>query len=267
MSTDNVIPNEVENEARGMGWVPQDEWKGSEDKWTSAEEFVEKGKNIIPLLRKRVEQLDSDLKMATNHNQKELDAVRQLAEETAYAKATAEYQAKLEKLEAKELEAFQSGDSEEFLKVKQAKEKLEAPEKKVTTVHADTPQGPSPEFIEWSEKNKWYSEDKESEDLVIYANAYGAKLANANPNLSEKDLYKAVEKQVKTMFPHKFENPRRSESGSVEGDSGKGSAGRGKTFNDLPAAAKATYKRLAARFQEKGREYKKEDYATEYFAQ
>lgn len=266
MSEGNAIPNEVESEARGMGWVPKEDWKGPEEKWTSAEEYVEKGKNIIPILRKRVEQLDSDLKMATSHNKKELDEVRRIAEEAAYEKATAEYQAKLEKLKEKELEAFQSGDSEEFLKAQREKEALKAPEKKETKTATEDQQGPPPEFIDWRTKNSWYDDDV---DMQIHADAVGMRIAQENPNMSYAEILPKVTERIKKAFPHKFENPRRDEPGAVESGSTKpsGTGGNGKTFNDLPASAKAAYKRLEARFKEKGREYKKEDYVKEYFAQ
>lgn len=52
---------QLEIEAREMGWVPQDEWNGNPDEWRDAQEFVERGKNILPIVRAHNKQLRQDL--------------------------------------------------------------------------------------------------------------------------------------------------------------------------------------------------------------
>src|SRR3990167_11082395 len=43
-------PNAVETEARSMGWVPKEEFRGPESQWRDAEEFVERGHNVLPIV-------------------------------------------------------------------------------------------------------------------------------------------------------------------------------------------------------------------------
>jgi hypothetical protein len=254
-----------EAEAKAMGHVSQEEWKGDPKRWTPAKEFVEKGENILPILRKRVEGLEGDLKSVTSHNKKEIAEVKRIAEETAYKRAKAEYDQKMHDLDKKELDAFQEGDAEKFQKVKQEKQKLEEPEKVTATPAKDVDaNNPDPVFVKWQEKNGWYGDDDE---LALYADAVGTRIAQANPDITFGEILPQVTDKVKAAFPHKFENERRKDPGNVEsGGSGKQKNGN-KSFNDLPAEAKASFKRLEARFKEQGRKYTKEEYTAEYLAQ
>src|SRR3990172_12212288 len=57
--------DEVEKEARQLGWTPKEEWKGNPEKWIDAKAFVERGQEIMPILRsnnKRLQQEVSELR-------------------------------------------------------------------------------------------------------------------------------------------------------------------------------------------------------------
>ena len=41
---------EVETAARDMGWVPESEWKGDPEHWRPADEFVQRGKELAPII-------------------------------------------------------------------------------------------------------------------------------------------------------------------------------------------------------------------------
>ncbi len=47
----------IEQEAHNLGWVPLDQWRGDPEKWTDADTFVKRGKEIMPILRKNNEAL------------------------------------------------------------------------------------------------------------------------------------------------------------------------------------------------------------------
>ncbi len=55
-------PQAVEQEARALGWVPREEFKGDEERWVDAEAFVERGKHIMPILQKNNERLQAQLR-------------------------------------------------------------------------------------------------------------------------------------------------------------------------------------------------------------
>ena len=73
----------VETEARSMGWVPLEEFRGPKDKWRGASEFVDRGSTVLPIV-------NSLLK-------KERAKTSQL--ETRLAKSDAEWRDKFGRLE------------------------------------------------------------------------------------------------------------------------------------------------------------------------
>lgn len=58
---ESQTPEQIEQEARTMGWVPQEQFKGREDQWVSAEEFVERGKHVMPILVSNNKRLQKEL--------------------------------------------------------------------------------------------------------------------------------------------------------------------------------------------------------------
>ena len=52
----------VEQEARTLGWVPAEEFKGDPNRWVDAETFVERGHTVMPILRKNNERLETLVK-------------------------------------------------------------------------------------------------------------------------------------------------------------------------------------------------------------
>ena len=51
----------LENEAKLMGWVPEAQFKGPKDHWISAEEFVDKGRHVMPILLANNKRLQKEL--------------------------------------------------------------------------------------------------------------------------------------------------------------------------------------------------------------
>lgn len=250
---------DIEAKAKAMGHVPQEEWKGDPDKWRPAEEFVERGENIIPILKDRHDKLEekfnnlkSDMDMTLKANKREVaDAKKQ-----AYESAKREYNDKLSALDKKEIEAFTDGDAEEFQSIKKEREKLKEPEKP----KEEPVQNKNPEFEEWSKKETWYGADTE---LTDEANIQGNVLMQRYPDKSVSEIYEMTAKNVKTLHPDKFKNPNRENPGSVE-EGGSHTEPTNKGFNALPKSAKSQYKRLAAQFKAKGRKYTKEEYAADW---
>jgi len=244
-------------EALQMGWVPQEEWKGDPDKWRPAAEFVQRGEKVIPILKDRLNKVESELKVALSANRQEIERVK--AE--AYARATEDYNAKLRALDEKEVEAFKAGDGDAFVAAKKERAAIKPP---APPIAAAPP--PDPVFEDWQAKNPWYQADPE---LADYADFISHRIvAEHGGVIDPAKLGAEMTERVKRSFPHKFTNPRRDEPGVVEGGgaAGKGATGpKGQTFADLPADAKATYTRLAAKAKAQGREFTKDQYAAAYY--
>ena len=76
--------------------------------------------------------------------------------------------------------------------------------------------------------------------MSLFANSYGAQLQSQNPNMSYTDILDAVENKVKEAFPHKFENPNRSQATPVDGGSSRSApvADKKPSYNSLSAEEK-----------------------------
>lgn len=252
------MADEIMEKAQKMGWVPQEEWKGDPDKWRPAEEFVERGENIIPILRDKVSKLEKDNAAIAALNQREIENIKR----ESYERAKREYDQKLLDLEAQEAQAFAEQDAAAFQEAKRKKKQL-AP-----------PAPPQPqrnvEFEQWCDKNPWYTEDDE---LREYADFVGGRIAaqyqarDGSLTIPLSELYEKVKERVKKMHPAKFENPNRNTPPAVEGNSPKPGGTKKKGWDTLPPSAKKQYERLAKNMAVKGRKLTKEQYAEYYFEQ
>ena len=72
--------NEAETQARAMGWLPKEQFRGPESSWIDAEAYVERGNNIMPILKANNEKLIQRLSQVEAQN----------AELTATLKASSE---------------------------------------------------------------------------------------------------------------------------------------------------------------------------------
>jgi hypothetical protein len=245
---------ETDTKARKMGWVSQDEWKGAEDKWRPAAEFVERGENIVPILKDRLDKMEADYNLVLKSNANEIKQIKQ----QAYDDALAKFESETEALEVKELQAFDEGDTEGFKKIKKDQKALKEPVKPKVV---ETAPAESVVFVDWAEKNKWYKDDSL---LQRNANMIGEQIQAANPGIDETKFYGMVEAQIREEFPDKFTNPNRQEAASVEGGAGSPQQEGQAKFADLPKAAKDQFTRLAAKMKEKKREYTKEQFLAAY---
>jgi len=224
---------DYEAEARADGWVSQEEWKGDANKWIPAEEFVKRGETILPIvqakLRKKLEEVD-DLKRRFDERENVFKDF-QTFQEQALAKAKKEREEAIAALEAERKKAITEGDGEAFDKA----------DKKLQDLRAQPPQPKeSTEVTAWKAENKWYETDAE---LTAIADGLADVVKRENPGLKGKAFLDKLTERVRSVVPHKFENPRRSDVITTGGGNKKGS-GKSKGYDDLPADAKAACDRF-----------------------
>ncbi len=146
---------QYENDAREMGWVSKDEWEGPEDKWVDARTFVEKGENILPLLRANNKRLKKDLQS----RDREIGSLRESVEaankaikalQKHHTEATAQAVEKAKTdLKAQLREAREIGDLDAEEQIQDKLHELRNP--KTAVVEDEPPKEPAlhPEFIAW----------------------------------------------------------------------------------------------------------------------
>src|SRR3990167_8843774 len=145
-----VEEDKVETEARSMGWVPLEEFRGPKDKWRDASEFVDRGSTVLPIVnsllkkeRAKTSQLETKLaksdaewrdkfcrleKMSTAALEKQLE---QLMSQYADKKEAA--------VERGDMDAYRTADKAEKKALADLDEKVAAKEEK-KDARADLPQ-------------------------------------------------------------------------------------------------------------------------------
>lgn len=240
--------SETEKEARKMGWTPKDEFKGDPEKWRDAYEFVERGKNMLPIMRataQRQEKKIADLERSI----KEFAEYHSKAEQLAYNRA-------LKDLKARQVAAVEIADTETFNRIDKEIDDLNRNSIQVPRVPQQN-NAEDPVYVEWANRNKWIEKDK---TMLAYAETQG-EFIHRTTDLRGLDFLEAVEKEVKAKFPEKFTNPRRESAQSVEGATTQ-TRKSGKTFADMPADARAACERM-----EKSHGIKRTEFVKNFFEQ
>lgn len=259
---------DVEARARKQGWRPREEFRGPEGAWRSAEEFLARAEEEMPILRqqyRKLEQQNGALEAKVSEaaaTVAELTKMFRSAEERAYRKARAE-------IEQERRQAVQVGDEEAFAAAEQRLADLdkEAPVKAAPPPAAPAGQQPDPVAVAWANRNPWFNSDPA---LRSAAEGIHVALRQTDPHLSLAENLDRVTETVRRIFPAKFgldDNPRRSEPGAVSGAAPAAGATRVKprSFDAMPAEAKAAFARYAKMLEGKGKPLTKEEYATEYW--
>jgi hypothetical protein len=246
------VAPELVAEATRMGWTPKDQFKGDPAKWRPADEFVERGRTMLPILRHQVQKQD-----------------RQIAELTKTVREFAEYQTKTEQratekallqLRQERADAIAKGDGVAFDKVdSQIIEMQEA----VKAKPAPQKQDDDPAFTDWLSKNKWAEDPK----LQHIGKGIAEALVADGETARGPALLDMVSAEIKKRYPEKFDNPRRAAAPAVEGGAGPRKSA-GKSYADLPADARAACDRMARNgFGDKPKEMAefKAQYVKNYF--
>lgn len=252
--------NDAETKARRLGWVSKDEFKGDPEKHRSAEEFLERGANMLPLLQRDNEKLHrsmSRLEKRLEEQARTFEEYQQFAskaEERAYKRAKAELETKLDT-------AIQSADVDGARQARRELADLEN-DKPKPKAEAKTENKPDidPVFKSWMDENPWFGKDPA---LSGYANKVFAQLENSQPGKPHSDLLAETRKRVMEKFPEEFGiNPRREGAAAVAAPQGGTSAPKkkGKTYDDLPADAK----KACDRFVKTIPGYTRDKYVKEY---
>jgi len=249
--------NDVEGRARNMGWVDEDSFRGSPDLWVSAEEFVRRGENEIPIMRERLRAMDSNLNKSNLERTRlegKIDSLTQSQVSLANSLSKTAYERARREIEAEKRDAAQDGDMDRFDRAQSkiadletAVEKAQPPE---IPPAAGQPPENHPDFAGWVSQNQWYNDDFE---LSAEADQYGSWLISRGKATPGQDVYGKTLEHIKKKYPEKFgAKPLPAGQASVEAGSGSigagGNAGgtKKRSYNALPADAKASCDMLVA---------------------
>lgn len=225
---------DFEAEAKELGWVPKEEFRGPEDKWSDAEEYVRRGEEILPIVRANNKKLIEK----TQKQEAELAEMRKTLDEFKGWRTQTEkraYEQAMKNIESRQRQAVEEQDVEAFEEAVKDKESL------VTrTTEAQEPQ-PDPVAAAWTKENDWFNTDPVMQQFAI---AHHGQLLKEKPGLSLSENLEEVTEEVRRRFPEKFGNPRREKPNRVEGGGTPSGRSGKKGYADLPPEAKAACDRF-----------------------
>jgi hypothetical protein len=263
--------HQVEKEARIFGWVPKEEFRGSDSDWVDAEVFVKRGKEINPILRKNNELLMKKL----DEKAKEIDSIKASVEEfkafqqESFERKAAEYEVQIAQLKTQKREAIAAGDGDLVVDIddqidslKDAQKEAKAEAKKKAEEPAKTEAQVSipndPDLQSWLGRNQWFGDDIE---MTNVANGLGESVRRQFPHLSGRAFLEKLDEKIVEYFPHKSLGKKAKGSavdstGNVRGGT---TAGK-KSYDNLPDDAR----QACDRFIKQGWIKSKQEYVDSY---
>lgn len=217
--------SEEETIAMARGWKPKEEWDGDEGEWKPAKVFNEIGE-----LKEKIANSDKELKKSNK-------VIQLMKEHHLKVKETA-YKEAIEALKAERVKALKEQDfarAEELRdELDEVKEKFKNDEPIAPPVNEEVV--PDPAFVEFTKRNPWYKPD--GNEMSRKADAIGFAYKQSYPEMPFAELIQKVEKDIRKMYPEKFEKPNNpvNESGSRGGE---GSKAKVKLSDEERAVAKS----------------------------
>ena len=245
MAEEAVVEQTVavdETEARSMGWVPEDEWKGPVEKWVPADEFVRRGQEIMPILRQNNKQLKAELQALQRANSSTAEQLRAVnaslkaLQDNQALDAEANETARQEELLSDLKDAIREDDADrqaDILKQLTAKPKARVESR----VEPLSPPTVDPETQAFISENTWYGQDLRRTALM---NGIAAEMRQANSPLRGREFLEAVKAELdKTLgggTPKRESKVESSRGGASSADHSSGAASR---YGELPRDARS----------------------------
>lgn len=284
---------EVIAKAKEMGWAPKEAFRGDPEKWVDADVYVQRGEELLPLIRANNRRLAEQLSARDNElaqTKKQLkdmqDSISALTE-IQTREATGRVDRQIAVTQRQIEDARQERDTDKVLELtgqldalKVEREKLSKPAVKTAVVDDDededddgtaeaTPQVRQ-EIRSWIEdQSEWYGVDKLRTKLVN-ATAAEMRADPKNKNLVGKAFLDKVLAEVDEELGER--KPQRKVVDKTAGGSNNGARSggssaqtRGKSYADLPADAKAACESDIARVVGENKVFKKPEAYRAYF--
>lgn len=276
--------NVVEVEARNLGWVPLDEFRGGEDKWVDAETFVRRGHEIMPILQKNNKALQADVtrlrselshfKKVVEDSQESMKALRELHDEDTKAKIAQTKKDIISQLK----QAKENGDVDAELALTDQLSEVNSTIRDISQAQQlskgpqTLPQPPqntqpateeTPEFLEWKAENSWFDTDIRKRSLAIGI-AQELRANPANQGLLGKEFLNRVSEELEATLGNK-----QTRTTKVEGSQGSSQTATGRNasgFSALPKEAKEACTSRSSKMVGEGKAFKTEADWKEYFA-
>lgn len=205
VSDNEVVIESVdfEREARRQGWVPQDSFRGDDLDWVDAQTFVQRGREINPILRANNDRLKVQLDSLQNQNNVLVQELTELKKGQSVIQKR-DYDTTLGMLKSARLEAMEGGDHEKFFMLDEQIDQLRGQREQLVPQVRETPQqssAPDPEFQAWHRENPWYGVD---EWRTVTTNKIAEETRHSYPQLIGRKFLDEVVLEAQTRYPRDF---------------------------------------------------------------
>lgn len=230
---------DTEEQARALGWKPQDEFEGNPEKWTDAESFLEVHSKNNGVLRKALASQAKQLE-ALQRQMQGMDAAHRKIFDMQIKKQKEEFDQQIAFLKAQKREALRSGEHEAAADIDEQIDSLREKGPDLPDAPKTQPQQQTqdwrknPVMMDWASRNPWFEKD---EDMSAYAGGIGQAIRSANPQMDFKDLLEEVSVRVRKAFPQKFTASRRTPVESATPGATSAASGS-RSYASLPKDAK-----------------------------
>lgn len=261
--------SEKEKRARRLGWVPESEWdeeraeregRRKPSKFISADEFIERTEDNIPIMRDQLRRVDAKL---TDAESKINDMHGVILSQREMTRAAVQRAREAGRRDAEQAmrDAVVEGDTDKY---DAAKEKL----KEIDAIVTDEPRrepakkSNDPEAERWVGQNPWFNDDQELSTVMINEHV---RVKKANPDMPQWEQFEKAKRILMKRFPEKFNiNPRRDAPASVSSPSGARQTDGNKSFDSIPQADRDAYEKHRKMMAAKGVKYTKEEFMADY---
>ena len=266
VALESKVDEATQANARKMGWIPPERYKGDPEKFVDADEYIKRGEEVLPIIKQQKAKLEqqvgtltgkvSQLEEIITKNQEAMLALEEYHDgETKRKVAEVRKQLKSEIARASE-----AGDHEALAEatdqLSQLQDKVDetAETGKRTTAKQPPATKLEPYFTEWAEETGWYGSDRRRTAL---ANAIALELRQEGETATGREFLDLIAAEVDKTLPSKRReaqgNPDKVGGGRA---SGGGGGGRGRSYADLPSEAKTACDGFANQLVGAGRRYK-----------
>lgn len=264
MAEETVVESKADAEtqakAEKLGWIPPARFKGDAERFIDAEDYIERGETVLPIVKEQNKRLHLELdglkaqQLRTEvalKEAKEAIAAQEERHTVATQKAVDEAKANVK---AQLAAASEAGDHAAVAELTQQMVDLketEVPPKKEVKVEAKAFVAP-PELAEWNVENPWFGTNKRRTALAL---GIAQEMREAGETAIGRAFFDKVKAEVEKELGEKKEAPREDKVEGARG-SGEDRGGRGKTFTSLPADARAACDADARNFVGPTKKYK-----------
>ena len=242
-----------ESEARKLGWVPEEEFKGERKpaKFKSAQEFVEDGEAMSPHVKRIIANIEKEFNDRLARIEK--------SHKSTVGKLEEIHKAEIQSLKAQKTAAVKDGnvDLVEAIDAELDKRRDGAP------LQADDAEDQTALEEAFAKEHTWYGKNIK---MTAFAQGISMDLAKRNPDMKLSTNLKKVVEAVEEQFPEYFEKNKPAANGHAAVDGGGEGVGTsskaGSLFQKLPPEAKAQ----AAKDVKAGYYKNNEEWAKVYFS-